>query len=392
MVLERSVPMHRSCVWELQAAFYRTMRQEAWNREVVPSFLTTNAYIARSYANVILGVLQDSYAGDKSCSRTSPKYRLHAGLPRGHISRNGQPPSAANACLGLLGPSDRSRAADSQLRHNPMPSTAAAGRSSSSSAGTSGTPDQVPEYARPYKAMGGDPSRPWGTSGSEPVYILELGAGHGRLAFHILEFLRRARDSFPASSTATGVPFVYIVSDASEENVRELETNAQLQPFVNLGCLDFAVVDADAELNPGEGERAALDPRDPGSDRVHPYSSVSASYCSALPTQRLPPSIYLSISRASMMQGSHTQLATIPQIVLRSSGTVLHPGTLAHPLVVVANYVADSLRHSAFRIDRGEVRVCDVTMTATIPARESEGEDEDTQRHRGEAMRSTVMA
>ncbi|SDN72545.1 Tetratricopeptide repeat-containing protein [Paenibacillus sp. yr247] len=85
------------------------------------------------------------------------------------------------------------------------------------------------------------------TSESEPVTILELGAGSGRLAFHVLKELCELRDysGIPIS------PFRYVMSDLAIQNVTYWQQHRSLYPFVEQGVLDFAQFDAvtDTELS-----------------------------------------------------------------------------------------------------------------------------------------------
>ncbi|WP_438433667.1 SAM-dependent methyltransferase [Gorillibacterium sp. sgz500922] len=83
--------------------------------------------------------------------------------------------------------------------------------------------------------------------GSEPVYMVELGAGAGRLAFHVLDELGQLIDY-------AGIPlpsFRYIMTDLAMNNVTAWREHPALQPFIAEGLLDFARFDAvhDSELN-----------------------------------------------------------------------------------------------------------------------------------------------
>lgn len=82
---------------------------------------------------------------------------------------------------------------------------------------------------------------------SEPVYIIEIGAGSGRLAFNILNQL----DIFYGTSAVKDVPYQYILTDLAEKNVEFWKTQPQLTPFVEAGKLDFARFDLvnDTELS-----------------------------------------------------------------------------------------------------------------------------------------------
>ena len=74
----------------------------------------------------------------------------------------------------------------------------------------------------------------------EVVYILELGAGHGRLAFHILKHLEKLVDS-----TNLRVPkYCYVLSDIVEDNLSFFHTHPQFQNYFEQGLLDLAYFDA----------------------------------------------------------------------------------------------------------------------------------------------------
>ncbi|MBC8080332.1 MAG: SAM-dependent methyltransferase [Gorillibacterium sp.] len=83
--------------------------------------------------------------------------------------------------------------------------------------------------------------------GSEPVMILELGAGSGRLAFHILQELGKLREYADIPLP----PFRYVMSDFVEKNIAYWQQHQSLLPFVQQGILDFALFDAvhDTELH-----------------------------------------------------------------------------------------------------------------------------------------------
>jgi tetratricopeptide (TPR) repeat protein len=82
---------------------------------------------------------------------------------------------------------------------------------------------------------------------SEPVTILELGAGSGQLAFHVLKELCGLRDF----ACIPIPPFRYVMSDLAVKNIAYWQQHPSLQPFVEEGVLDFAQFDAveSTELN-----------------------------------------------------------------------------------------------------------------------------------------------
>jgi tetratricopeptide (TPR) repeat protein len=75
---------------------------------------------------------------------------------------------------------------------------------------------------------------------TDVVYILELGAGHGRLSFHILQHL----EILIRLSSQVLPPFCYILSDIVEEDLDFYRNHNQLQKFFDKGCLDIAYFDA----------------------------------------------------------------------------------------------------------------------------------------------------
>lgn len=58
-ILESNARLSRSILWELQSKAYRQFGIEAWDKHGVPAYLTSNSYIARGYAHVVLGYLRD---------------------------------------------------------------------------------------------------------------------------------------------------------------------------------------------------------------------------------------------------------------------------------------------------------------------------------------------
>ncbi|WP_028543691.1 hypothetical protein [Paenibacillus taiwanensis] len=84
---------------------------------------------------------------------------------------------------------------------------------------------------------------------SAPVWIVELGAGAGRLAYHVLHELGRLREY--AGIELELPPFRYIMTDLAMSNVLAWKEHPALQTFIEAGILDFARFDAlqDTELH-----------------------------------------------------------------------------------------------------------------------------------------------
>lgn len=73
------------------------------------------------------------------------------------------------------------------------------------------------------------------------VYLLELGAGHGRLCYHFFKHFER----YYAESAIPLPPFCYVLSDFTEANLSFWQAHPRLQPYLEQGWLDFALFDVE---------------------------------------------------------------------------------------------------------------------------------------------------
>lgn len=80
---------------------------------------------------------------------------------------------------------------------------------------------------------------------SVPVYILETGGGHGRFSYLFLRHILRTRGTWEACGLPQR-PFVYVFSDVTEANVAFCEQHTAMQQFIQDGWLDFSLFDANA--------------------------------------------------------------------------------------------------------------------------------------------------
>jgi hypothetical protein len=58
-ILQRGKRLSESLLWWLQRNFFKQRGPQAWAKGVVPYYITSNAWIADSYAKVVLGWLRD---------------------------------------------------------------------------------------------------------------------------------------------------------------------------------------------------------------------------------------------------------------------------------------------------------------------------------------------
>ncbi|CAM3923770.1 tetratricopeptide repeat protein [Cohnella lubricantis] len=129
---------------------------------------------------------------------------------------------------------------------------------------------------------------------SDPVLIVELGAGAGRLASHILHTL----DGLREDAAIVLPPYRYVMTDLAVKNVEGWRRHAVLQPYIEQGVLDFAVFDAVGD----------------------------------------------------------------EEIRLTESQTVIRPGDLKQPMLVVANYFFCGIPQELLYIGEGQVYECDVLV------------------------------
>lgn len=115
----------------------------------------------------------------------------------------------------------------------------------------------------------------------DPIYIVELGAGHGKFSHHFLSVFYPLMDRLGLAD----MDVRYVVTDLAERNLEWWAEHPQWQDWIQAGRIDFALYDMEA---------------------------------------------------------------TDADIVLHRSGDTLKPGCSRNPLVVVANYAFDSVKHDAF--------------------------------------------
>ena len=137
-MMGKPVRLSQSPIWQTQRDYFVQQGIEAWRQNVVPSYITSNSFIAHAYAQVVLAYMMD--------------------------------------CAAQLAEDD------------------------------------------------------------QPLYIVELGAGSGKFAFHFLTH-------FLADGWANH-PICYVMTDISEANIRFWQNHEQFRLFVAQGVLDFAMFDA----------------------------------------------------------------------------------------------------------------------------------------------------
>jgi hypothetical protein len=133
---------------------------------------------------------------------------------------------------------------------------------------------------------------------SQPVYIVELGAGAGRFAFQVLRALEEL-----AGLGAELPRLCYVMTDLAEANLAAWRAHPQLADWFDDGQLDLARFDA----------------------------------------------------------------AWDTAIHLERSGAVLAPGTVSNPVIVIANYLFDSLPLDVFSVVGGELQEWEIRLCSRLP-------------------------
>jgi hypothetical protein len=133
---------------------------------------------------------------------------------------------------------------------------------------------------------------------SQPVYIVELGAGSGRFAYRFLKAFTGLLDD-----AARTFHVVYVMTDASTSVLDFWRDNSRLRPFIDDGLLDFARFDL-MELSPLE---------------------------------------------------------------LLNTRSTLRVGEVANPVVLIGNYIFDSIPQDSFTVKGGQLFANLVTVSASAP-------------------------
>ena len=197
-VLEERRRLSQSMLWNVERTFFEHQGIHAWGAGNVPSYITTNPYMARAYARVVAAFLREC----QPVSRT------------------------------------------------------------------------------------------------QPLYIVELGAGSGRFAFHFLQELETI-----IQRSALRVPYTYVMTDFTDRNLSFWRAHPSFRDLVDKGTVDFARFDAAAPA----------------------------------------------------------------PLTLEHSGVALRPGSVENPMVVIANYVFDSIPQDLYAVSDGRLHDVLVTITSDQP-------------------------
>ncbi|RUS92871.1 hypothetical protein DSM106972_097960 [Dulcicalothrix desertica PCC 7102] len=82
---------------------------------------------------------------------------------------------------------------------------------------------------------------------SEPFYIIELGAGSGTFSFYVIKRLLELQKAL----YLTDIKFVYVMTDFTDNNIQYWQDHRAFHSYIEKGLLDFARfdVETDTEIN-----------------------------------------------------------------------------------------------------------------------------------------------
>ena len=85
-ILEGPQRLSHSILWKLQRRFFETQGIDAWRKSIVPHYITSNPFIARSYSRIVSGFFRDCLASNLISDPDQPVYIIELGAGSGRFS------------------------------------------------------------------------------------------------------------------------------------------------------------------------------------------------------------------------------------------------------------------------------------------------------------------
>ncbi|CAN0366718.1 unnamed protein product [Pylaiella littoralis] len=350
LYLEKGVPLRESIMWKLQREYYTAHHVQCWEKMVVPCFVTSNSFIARAYARVLVGFMRDWFLFSGKADRSEPLLILEVGAGHGKFSclvlqhllemreflptlrqENGGVPSEGGAGGARNAGSEVAHEVDAPGRSTT--SIAGAGAAAAAAAEVGGTAGAAAGAAAvddtadaPPAAAVGDKSSATRTEGAdEEEAEAEVEAEVSDRQYNETadsRIVRPPRTDDAAAPTAgrawkgrraaDGLPFRYVVTDVAQGTLDYVRRHPSMQSYLSKGVLEVALLDAE-DANPPD------------------------------------------------------ELLLQARALLCVSGQAVDLKSLKNPVATVCNYVFDSLRQDAFRVKGETLYENRVTITATKP-------------------------
>ncbi|MCA9954946.1 MAG: hypothetical protein KC434_09520, partial [Anaerolineales bacterium] len=62
VIIDADKPLSQSLLWDIQRAYFLKAGMKAWQNDVVPSDISSNPVMARTYSQLVFGYLRDCFA------------------------------------------------------------------------------------------------------------------------------------------------------------------------------------------------------------------------------------------------------------------------------------------------------------------------------------------
>ncbi|CAN0082126.1 unnamed protein product [Ectocarpus sp. 6 AP-2014] len=312
LFLEEAVPLRDSIMWKLQREYYTAHHVQCWEKMVVPCFVTSNSFIARAYARILVGFMRDWFLFSGRADQSEPLLILEIGAGHGKFSCLVlQHLLEMREFLPTLAPKDGRTRIERQggevnaPGHNEtsggsggtVGETADQDSRTATTDGATAVPDEGERRPEGAKRNGTAASR------QESETVGDRSAGSSKAE-------DKGAQAWKGSEAADGLPFRYVVTDVAQGTLDYVRHHPSMQGFLKKGVLEVALLDAE----------------DPS-----------------------PPSTLL----------------------LQVSGQVVDLKSAKNPVATVCNYVFDSLLQDAFRLKGKTLYENRVTITATKPLPEN---------------------
>jgi tetratricopeptide (TPR) repeat protein len=84
--LENPQRLSRSVLWDLQRSYYASQGIDAWRKRVVPSYITSNPFVAQAYSRVVNGFIRDCVTEPGLIDHDQPIYIVELGAGSGRFA------------------------------------------------------------------------------------------------------------------------------------------------------------------------------------------------------------------------------------------------------------------------------------------------------------------
>ncbi|CAM9373962.1 unnamed protein product, partial [Phaeothamnion confervicola] len=322
-VLDDKARFSETVLWQLQRAYYEQNAVKCWQECVVPNFVTSNGFIAHGYARTIVGFLRDYLGGAPSPDDDDDDY----GSDCDDEEAGGN--SSGNAAAEAAGFENGHREGNNSSDGTVLPKI----NGVESAAG-----DETPSARTATGSIGsadGDSDR---DAEDEPVYIIELGAGSAKLSYVLVQKLLRLEKYLPSRGGSRR---------RRRANPCGADTNTADR---GSGGSNGSA----GGKNGGNGIDGGSSGGGGGRHRGrHCFKYVITDFGAGNFDFWLNHPRFQPLFEAGVLDVGSFDAEAGGVVRLALSGVELRPGRLRHPVVAVANYVFDTLRHDAFQVRGG---------------------------------------